>query len=237
MDPLIKVLHVLSFTNNIFTAKQDPSLLSKPVEAAIFAIYHAVIVSMTPKGVLDCFMEERAELLSKYRFATEQALARANFLSTRNIMTLQAFALFLVSITFDSKSIVADSWQLTAPHENDHGLARNLTGNLIRSAQSIGLHRDVPESGISPFEIEIRRRLWWNICALDCSTSENHGIEPMITEISVELPLNLNDADLHPSMAKTPPPSTGATDITLCLVKFQMACMNAQFRSASGKRA
>jgi hypothetical protein len=98
VDPLVKVLHVPSFTSHIVTARQDPSQLSKPVEAATFAIYHSVVVSMTPNEVLDCFMEERVELLSKYRFATEQALARANFLSTRNIMTLQAFALFLVSI-------------------------------------------------------------------------------------------------------------------------------------------
>jgi len=98
VDPLIKILHTPSFISHIFTAKHDPGLLSKPVEAAIFAIYHFVIVSMTPKEVRECFMEERAELLSKYRFATEQALARANFLSTRNLMTLQAFAQFLVSI-------------------------------------------------------------------------------------------------------------------------------------------
>lgn len=109
VDPLIKIMHTPSFITHIFTAKHDSSLLSKPVEAAIFSIYHSVIVSMTPKEVHECFMEERAELLSKYRFATEQALARANFLSTRNLMTLQAFAQFLVSIILIPKTF----WLMT----------------------------------------------------------------------------------------------------------------------------
>jgi len=132
--------------------------------------------------------------------------------------------------------MVIDNLQLAAPHENDHGLARNLIGNLIRSAQSVGLHRDVPGSGIPPFEIEMRRRLWWNICALDCRASEDFGIEPMIIEDTVALPLNLNDADLHPNMTKTPPPWTGATDITLCLTKFTMARMGARFRYVGFKK-
>lgn len=97
VDPLLKVLHAPSFASHIFTARQDLSQLSKPVEATLFAIYHSVIVSMTASEVLSCFLEEKIELLSRYRFATEQALARANFLSTRNITVLQAFALFLVS--------------------------------------------------------------------------------------------------------------------------------------------
>jgi hypothetical protein len=133
--------------------------------------------------------------------------------------------------------VVADSWQLTSPHENDHGLARNLTGNLIRSAQSIGLHREGSGSGISPFEVEIRRRLWWNICALDCRTSEDHGIEHMIPDTNVALPSNLNDADLHPSMTNTPTPSKTATDTTFCLIKFQLARMLGQMKLANSKRA
>ena len=98
VDPVIKIIHALSFTSHIMTARQDTSQLSKPVEAAIFAIYHSVIVSMTPREVSERFMEERNVLLSRYRFATEQALARANFLSTRNFMILQALCLFLVSL-------------------------------------------------------------------------------------------------------------------------------------------
>jgi hypothetical protein len=97
VDPIIKIIHALSFTSHIMTARQDASQLSKPVEAAIFAVYLSVILSMTPGEVLERFREERSVLLSRYKFATEQALARANFMSTRNFTTLQALCLFLVS--------------------------------------------------------------------------------------------------------------------------------------------
>lgn len=59
----------------------------------------------------------------------------------------------------------------------------------------------------------------------------------MITGDTVALPSNLNDADLHPSMTRTPPPWTGATDITLCLSKFTMARMSAQVRSVGFQKS
>lgn len=110
-----------------------------------------------------------------------------------------------------------------------------MTGNLVRSAQSVGLHREAAGSGISPFELEIRRRLWWNIVTLDCRTSEDHGIEPMINSTNVMLPSNLNDADLHPDMTETPQPSRGPTDITLCLIKLQLARMLSDIDNANRK--
>lgn len=115
-------------------------------------------------------------------------------------------------------------------------MSRNLTGVLVRSAESIGIHREDPDCGVSPFDVEMRRRLWWNICSVDCRTSEDHGIEPMITENRMELPSNLNDTDLHPNMTNTPKSLLVPTDMTLCLIKLQMAQLLTRIGLANTKR-
>lgn len=47
----------------------------------------------------------------------------------------------------------------------------SLIGLAIRASQSFGLHKDGVHWGLSPFEIEMRRRLWWHLCALDSRIS------------------------------------------------------------------
>ncbi len=44
------------------------------------------------------FGVEKAYLIKQYRFGVEQALARAGFLNTNEIVTVQAFVLFLVCV-------------------------------------------------------------------------------------------------------------------------------------------
>ena len=54
--------------------------------------------------VKQAFAVERAFLLNRYRFAVEQALAKAGFLQTSEIVTLQAFVLFLVCVRRSDES-------------------------------------------------------------------------------------------------------------------------------------
>jgi hypothetical protein len=49
-------------------------------------------------------------------------------------------------------------------------LYRTLTGLAIRIAHSLGLHRDGTNFDVSPFDTEMRRRCWWQICVLDVRT-------------------------------------------------------------------
>lgn len=96
-------------------------------------------------------------LLRQYRFGTEQSLARAGFLNTNEIVTVQAFVLFLVCVR----------------RHDDTRFVWSLTGLALRIAQSLGLHRDGSKFGLSPFDTEMRRRLWWvsklNLISLSCS--------------------------------------------------------------------
>lgn len=83
-----------------------------------------------------------------------------------------------------------------------------LGGVLIRKAMHMGYHRD-PKffPSISPFQGEIRRRVWMAIWMKDVLTSCELGLPSMLRpeEVDVELPRNLYDEELFEDMKELPP--------------------------------
>ena len=128
--------------------------------------YYGAVTSITTEDCLKNWGEDRSTLLDRYRFALEQALARANFLYCDEIVILQSFVIFLILLR----------------RNDDARKIWTLTGLVVRIAQTLGIHRDGSHFGLSPFEVEMRRRLWWQICVLDARSSEDHGCDPTIVE-------------------------------------------------------
>ncbi|CAI7645695.1 unnamed protein product [Penicillium glandicola] len=178
-------------------------------EALMFSIYYAAITSMEEEDVLLNFGATKAELNLKYRQGLEHALARADFLNVPDFVLVQAFAIFLSLVRrHDSPRFV---WMMT--------------GLVIRMGQALGLHRDGTHFDyLSPFEIEMRRRVWWTLCMLDARASEDQGTDYTITRGSFDtkIPLNLNDTDLDPNSKETPQPHDGLTDMSVARVSFGM---------------
>ena len=109
----------------------------------------------------------KAHLLTKYQLDTEIALARAEYLTTTSLTTLQAFVIYL--------SIL--------PHVGAGQMAANLTGVLVKLAISLGLHQDGSyDEKTAPGEVELRRRLWWQVCFLDARSKHPRFPCSMITE-------------------------------------------------------
>ncbi|KAF2475033.1 uncharacterized protein BDR25DRAFT_113627, partial [Lindgomyces ingoldianus] len=71
-------------------------------------------------------------------------------------------------------------------------------GTAVRTAQFLGIHRDGTSFGLSPIEVEVRRRIWAQICILDARFAELLGCEPSISVSSYDtcLPLSICDRDL-----------------------------------------
>ena len=149
--------------------------------------------------------------MKQYRFGVEQALARAGFLNTNEIVTVQAFVLFLVCVR----------------RHDDTRFVWSLTGLAIRLSQSLGLHRDGAKFGLSPFDTEMRRRLWWQVCILDVRASEDHGSEPSILDQSfdTEFPLSINDSDLDIDATEFPIPRPGVSEMTFCLIRYEICSL------------
>lgn len=86
----------------------------------------------------------------------------------------------------------------------------------------LSLHIDIP--GMSTFETEMRRRLWWQICTLDVRVAEVSGSEPFIIEPSLhtELPLNINDISLDPHIGELSP-QAGRSEMLFSLVRIEIS--------------
>ena len=147
------------------------------------------------------FGSSRPDLTHKYRLGLEHALAKADFLNAPDIVLVQALAIFLcLARRNDSPRFV---WMMT--------------GLVIRMAQYLGLQRDGDHfEHLTPFEIEMRRRIWWVIYFLDARASEDQGTDLTITSGSFDtkVPLNINDVDIDPESKHTPEERSGITDMS-----------------------
>ncbi|KNG45191.1 hypothetical protein TW65_08029 [Stemphylium lycopersici] len=209
VESLVKVLHVPTFEPTVFEAFANLEKVSKGLETLLFAIYYGAVTSTTHEDCLARWGEERGVLLNRFRFGLEQALARANFLYCDEVVILQAFVIFLVLLR----------------RNDDARKIWTLTGLVVRISQTLGIHRDGSHFGLPPFEIEMRRRLWWQVCILDARSSEDHGCDPTIVEaqFDTKMPLNVNDSDIYPGMTEFPEERKGFTDMTFCLLRFEIA--------------
>ena len=172
-------------------------------EALLLSVCYAAIVSMDPKQCLEALGEDSETSIQKYRFATDQALVRANFIKFQNIHVLQATVLFLLCLR----------------RKGDTRLVWAASAVVVRVAQGQGLHRDGQHLGLSPFDAEIRYRLWWHICILDMLCSGDQGTDSQIQPgmFDTRLPSNVDCDVLTPSLTEMPPETVGCTDITLVL--------------------
>lgn len=98
-----------------------------------------------------------------------------------------------------------------------------MSGIALRIAQRIGIHRDGSEYGVTPFEAEIRRRLWLQIVIIDSTSAQFCGVtsSPLPMTADARPPININDSDLDPRMTEPPREIEGPTDMIFCLTRSE----------------
>lgn len=112
----------------------------------------------------------------------------------------------------------------------DRHAAWILNGVIIRIAQKMGLHRDGEILGLSPFDTEMRRRVWWQIILLDAvyGMLSGFGQSMLPRHWDTKQPRNVNDADLFPTMTKVES-REGPTDMVHCLISYEIARLLSDF--------
>jgi hypothetical protein len=98
IDPILKIVHKPTFERSLMKAKNNLDGLSRGMEAMMFSMYFAAVESLEVEECKLMFNMDKSFLYNRYRFAVEQALARAGFLDTRELVVLQAFVVFLVCL-------------------------------------------------------------------------------------------------------------------------------------------
>ncbi|RYP65743.1 hypothetical protein DL769_006237 [Monosporascus sp. CRB-8-3] len=208
-NPLFKLTHTPTLQVRIIEASAAIDKVSRSLEALMFAIYLIAVNSITEEEALATFNEEKLALIAKYHHATQQALINADFMRTPDLTLLQAYLLYCIG---------SRQWV-------DPRTMFCLTGIGVRLAHRLGLHRDGAQFGLSPFEVEERRRLWWNLAGFDRRIGEMTG--SVITAISnggdCKLPLNINDADLNLHAKDPPTPHVGATEMMFALTRLEFS--------------
>ncbi|KAI0099458.1 fungal-specific transcription factor domain-containing protein [Daldinia grandis] len=220
---LTQVVHMPTL-NKMVQSLQDsgPSILTPANEALMFAIYYSAITSMEEEDVAANLGSSKSELNLKYRLGLEYALAKADFLNVPDVVLIQAFAIFLcLARRYDSPRFVY-----------------MMTGLVIRMALALGLHRDGSRfPHLTPFETEMRRRLWWHVCLLDVRASEDQGMDLTITPGSFDTrqPLNINNDDIDPEMKEMPKEREGITDMTFSLMTSSQCEVTREMMAVSSK--
>ncbi|OOQ84245.1 C6 transcription factor domain-containing protein [Penicillium brasilianum] len=203
VEPICKILHIPSTGEMVESVSQRPASASKAEECLLFSIYHCAIFSISEEECGKMFRNDRSTMIQRFHAAARQALVNASFLKTTEIAVLQAFYLYLLS----------------SRYAYDPHTYWILTGISARIGQRIGLHRDGENLGLSPFEVELRRRLFYQIFPHDSRASQSAGIDYISLPQAWDTrpPLNINDDQIWPGMTEKPVEQKGATDMMFCL--------------------
>ena len=211
IDPLTKVVHVPTLRPAIQKAASNTKTIPRSFEALMFAIYSASVMSLNDDECKERLCEPRKTLLSRYITATKVALLRARFMGTTSLIVLQALVLHLLSVRdiYEPRAV----W--------------SLTGVAVRIAQGMGLERDGVFLGLSPFETEMRRRIWWLLKTHDSRIAEICGLQKFqhldIDPNSTKRPTNVNDNQLYPGMPSTLVEPETLTDVAFVALRCELA--------------
>lgn len=98
VNPIIKLFHVPTTQKAILEATADLGRVSKAMEALLFGIYLIAVLSMEDAECQSTLHQSKAAALDRFRIGAQEALRAAGILRTSDMMVLQAFVLFLVSL-------------------------------------------------------------------------------------------------------------------------------------------
>ncbi|KAH6694968.1 fungal-specific transcription factor domain-containing protein [Leptodontidium sp. MPI-SDFR-AT-0119] len=222
-SPSLQIMHRPSFQRAYKRFWADPEGTPISWLALVYAIMIQAAVAVLGSG--EEFADLRGspmEMVHTYRECCVQCLVLSNYTKpgpyTMETLSLYMETEFLLSI-------------------GDQVHCYLLCGNAIRLALRMGLHRDATKVGggaITPFQAEMRRRIWYHLCQIDLLGSTHMGLPGMINSVASDSipPKNLRDEDFDEDSIEIPPsrPESELTPMSytickgrICLVSTKIA--------------
>ncbi|KAM0792104.1 hypothetical protein ACM66B_004808 [Microbotryomycetes sp. NB124-2] len=191
VDAYFRVFHTMYPVVHEATFRAQLAEIVPRPSGAAWKLLHLVILGIGSMCMLGDVGEQEPTLIFYERAA--QSVSTATFEST-SLTGIQAFILLA---NFAQKL-------------NHTAAGAVFLGIALRMSINFGLHTEASARGLSPFEQELRRRVWWTLFCFDCGAQLTFGHpSTMLTQgVDVATLVNVNDATFTPA-AKTRP--TGST--------------------------
>ncbi|EEU37964.1 uncharacterized protein NECHADRAFT_13089, partial [Fusarium vanettenii 77-13-4] len=211
VNPLIKIIHAPSVQALIVSAATDITLIPLDQQALLHSIFGLAILALRSDELAGILGEDKTRegVLQDMLKSVSGVLVRFDALKRYNMVVLQA--LVHTSIILMGQCNKHASWVLL--------------GSLVRIAMTMGYHRDGARLHLSPFETEMRRRIWWQIVMYDIKLGIDCGLaySCIPKRFDTKQPLNLNDADLFPDTAGELTPRDGPTEMAFVMIIHRVA--------------
>ncbi|KAI1080426.1 C6 transcription factor [Whalleya microplaca] len=100
----------------------------------------------------------------------------------------------------------------------------SMLGIAVRIARRLGIHSESISAKCTPFEAEMRRRLWWALVLFDARIGELADSKSVSLDPTWDcnVPLNVNDSDLRPEMKQAPAAGEHLTDAIFAVVRGEV---------------
>ena len=213
-DPAVHILHPPSWQRNYERHWENPNKTGPAWLGQIFAI---MCLAMHSYFRMDDeppeFRGKSLALAANYRGLTGQCLLLADFTKPVNHM-IETLVLHLHCEYARNRDAEVGTWVLV--------------GMIVRLAMRMGYHRDPKYfPNITPFQGELRRRVWTFVRQSDLLFSFQIGLPSMIRlgDCDTELPRNLYDDEFDEDSKILPPsrPASEPTPVSYMCAKANMA--------------
>ncbi|KAE9376137.1 hypothetical protein N431DRAFT_464187 [Stipitochalara longipes BDJ] len=214
-SPALHIIHKPTFQRNYKKFWADPH--GSPISWLALIYSLMCLATFAALGAGEENADARGtpmEMIRNYRICCTRCLVLSNY-AQPGPYTLETFLIYMEGEFVLSK--------------DDQMNCYLIIGIAVRLAMRMGLHRDSDNVGgnITPYQGEIRRRIWHFLVQMDLMVSFHIGLPSMVQTIKSDtrVPLNLQDQDFDEDTTEMPPsrPETEITGMSYTLAKGRIA--------------
>ncbi|OBR13195.1 Fungal specific transcription factor [Colletotrichum higginsianum IMI 349063] len=207
VDPVTKIIHAPTFRMRVVEAANNFTNTPLATLALLFSVFLTASGSLSEHEHWEKLSLCKSDAVAEYTLGLKRALTEMNYLKNHNLDVLRSLALY--SLFQQTRYGLHDPWVLN--------------GVVVNIAYRMRLHLDGSHANLSPFECEMRRRLWWQIVILELRSGGAFGTGSHLLPSGrdTRIPLNVNDEDLIPAMIVEPRPRDGPTEMSFCIMTYE----------------
>ncbi|RYC81528.1 hypothetical protein BFJ63_vAg15575 [Fusarium oxysporum f. sp. narcissi] len=201
VNPLTKIVHIPTLQPYVTEAAVDQDRIPQNYQCLLCAISLMAAITLDERECRELLGMLRGILVQELMARTRHALLQFNLFENNDMAILQALVLFLISLDA----------------HGDKQKARMFSHAVLFIAINMGYHQDGELFNLTPFETEMRRRIWWQILLQHANVT---GMSQNIFQgnFSTKQPQNFNDVNLFPGSTRPIEPRDEPTEMGFVLI-------------------